>query len=453
MSVDVRERLRRVLGPSRPAAPASHLVQDCAPAAPPAPRLDIEHLVPGQVHAGDLGSYFMAERRFPVDHVHGGETLGAFLGLADRALACLARHATLGPLDRRAVVFLDTETTGLSGGTGTYVFMVGLGFFDDRSFVVRQYFMRHHAEEPAMLAALGEELRRFAAVVTFNGKAFDLPLLQTRFMQSRLRPKLPIDPHLDVLHAARRFWRDRLDSCSLGTIEEAILGHARERDVPSWMIPELYFRYVRGGDVRPMARVFEHNLHDILSLAAVTCRLGRVLGTPTADAGVDDLFAVARLFEDLGFVDDACACYELALDIGRGTPIRRQVAARLAALCKRAGRFDRAVQLWRRLALASQATCEPHVELAKHYEWGTRDYAAAISVVEQALVVVQLREARRLPGVAGERTDLERRLARLLAKRRRSEAAGHGRDAIVVGSPADAPPPVSASIAGVDAAG
>ena len=429
MSVDVRERLRRVLGPTRPATPAPQPATDstshaqAVPAGTPRSRLDVEHLVPGRVHVSERGSWFVAERHFPLDHVHGGERLGDVLGLADRALACLARRPTLEPLDRRSIIFLDTETTGLSGGTGTYVFMVGLGFFDDDGLVVRQYFMRHHAEEPAMLAALADDLHRFGAVVTFNGKAFDLPLLQTRFIQSRLRPRLPTDPHLDILHAARRFWRDRLPSCSLGTIEEQVLGHARERDVPSWMIPELYFRYVRGGSARAMARVFEHNLHDILSLAAVTCRLGRVLGTPTAGADAYDLFAVARLFEDLGHLDDACACYELALEAGRGTPIRREIAARLAALCKRSGRSERAVQLWQRLALAGgQPTCEPFVELAKHYEWGARDYPAAISVVEQALVAVQVRESRRLAGAAGERAELERRLSRLLTKRRRAEA-------------------------------
>jgi uncharacterized protein YprB with RNaseH-like and TPR domain len=300
--------------------------------------------VPGRVQVGERGSYFVAERRFPVDHLHGRERLGTFRTLTERALACLARRPTLEPLDRDAVVFLDTETTGLSGGTGTYAFMVGLGFFRAEEFVVRQYFMRHHAEEPAMLTALGDELRRFSAVVSFNGKAFDLPLLQTRFSQSRLRPRLPTDVHLDILHAARRFWRDRLESCSLGTIEARILGHARERDVPSWMIPELYFQYVRGGNARPMARVFEHNLHDILSLAAVTCRLGRIIGDPTPDADIYDLLAVARLLEDLGHDEDACACYELALEASRGMPVRREIASRLAHLCKRSGRDDRAVQ-------------------------------------------------------------------------------------------------------------
>ena len=425
MSVDVRERLLRVLGPTRPASrpAAAGVPRDQEPSAErPRPRLEIEHLVPGQVLFSEQGTYFLAERRFPIYHVHGGETLATFLKLTDRALACLARRPALDPLDRRAVVFLDTETTGLSGGTGTYVFMVGLGFFDDGHFVVRQYFMRHHAEEPAMLAALADELRRFAAVVSFNGKAFDLPLLQTRFVQSRLRPRLPSDPHLDVLHAARRFWRDRLESCSLGTIEAAILGHARARDVPSWMIPELYFRYVRGENARSMARVFEHNLHDVLSLVAVTCRLGRILGEPMSTADVHDLFAVARLLEDLGHVEDACACYELALEARGGGSVRREIAARLAALCKRSGRSERAVHLWRRLAQAEGSTCEPYVELAKHYEWGARDYAAAIAVVEQALVVVQLREARRMSGAAAERTDLERRMARLLAKRQRAEA-------------------------------
>ena len=421
MSVDIRERLRRVLGPTRVVFTDRPLPIDAPETEAPARGPSVEYLVAGEVRSGPLGECFVAERRFSADHVHGGERLGGFAELDERGLACLARQASLDGLDREAVVFLDTETTGLSGGTGTYVFMVGIGFFDSGHFVVRQFFMRHHAEEPAMLAALNADLGRFEAVVTFNGKAFDVPLLRTRFIQSRQRLALAAEPHLDVLHAARRFWRDRLESCSLGTIEAEMLGHRRTRDVPSWMIPELYFRYVRGGDARPMARVFAHNLDDILSLTAVTCRLGRALGRPTPDDDAHDLFAVARTYEDLGLWDDACACYELALEAGRGLPVRPAIAARYAGLCKRSGRSERAVQLWRRLALSGMQACEPYVELAKHYEHRERDYAAAQSVVEQALVVVQLREARRAGGASAERTDLEQRLARLLVKRHRAE--------------------------------
>lgn len=447
MSVDLRERLRRVLGPARPAPGEADAPATRPPASGPGQRArDVHHLLDGAVHDGPLGACFVAERAFGLDHRHGAEPLASFFGLSDRALGCLARTADPLALDRESIVFLDTETTGLAGGTGTFVFLVGLGYFRGDRLLVRQYFMRHHAEEPAMLAALGRLLAEFEAVVTFNGKAFDLPLLATRYIANRQRLGPWATAHLDLLHPARRFWRDRLEACTLGTLERAVLGHARERDVPSWMIPELYFRYVRGGDVVPMLGVFEHNLQDVLSLVALACRLGRLLDGPDrhasapagpagharTPAGPDgpgpasvepdarDQLAAARIYEDLGLLDEAYHRYERALAASHGVALRAEAASRLAALCKRTGRHERAIQLWRRLATLGLTGCEPFVELAKQYEHRQRDYDAALAVVEEALAVVELRELRRLPGAAAERAALEHRRARLLAKRRRA---------------------------------
>jgi uncharacterized protein YprB with RNaseH-like and TPR domain len=417
MSVDLRERLRRVLGPTREVTPPPNPLSATAERG----SQGIEHLVPGTVVEGPDGACFVAERVFTLDHHHGDGPLGRFFDLTDRGLGCLARSAQPLAVDRESILFLDTETTGLSGGTGTYVFLVGIGFFRGDQFVVRQVFMRDHAEEPALLTALNGMVGSFEAVVTFNGKSFDVPQLLTRYTANRQRPALRAGFHLDLLHPSRRVWRERLDSCSLGTLEAAVLGHQRTRDVPSWMIPELYFRYVRGGEAEPMAVVFEHNLHDVLSLVALACRLGRLLDGPEGDErhDVHDLFATGRIFEDLGMFEDACSRYERALALRENVALRALVARRLAAICKRAGRHERAVQLWRRLATLGLTGCEPHVELAKHYEHRLRDYAAAIAVVEEALAIAELRQLRRQPGAAAERIELERRLARLLAKRQR----------------------------------
>jgi uncharacterized protein YprB with RNaseH-like and TPR domain len=434
MTVDLRERLRRALGSSRLAGAPDRYEPASEPAADPRAdrsslrQRDIHDLVPGSIVEGPLGACFVAERAFALEHQHGCESLGGFFGVSDRGLGCLARSAVPLDLDRESILFLDTETTGLSGGTGTYVFMVGVGYFRGEQFVVQQFFMRHHAEEPALLALLNGLIGRFEAVVTFNGKSFDMPLLLTRYAQNRQRPTLQVSHHLDLLHPARRFWRERLESCSLGMLEGAILGHERVRDVPSWMIPELYFQYVRGGAPEAMARVFAHNLDDILSLVAVACRLGRLLDDEAqSEHDAQDLFAAGRIFEDLGLVDAACDRYERALTAGRNVALRAQVAGRLAALCKRLGRQDRAIQLWQRLATLRLTGCEPHVELAKHYEHRLRDYAAAIAMVEEALAIVELRRLRRLSGAAAERRELERRLGRLLAKQARIRSAAESR--------------------------
>jgi uncharacterized protein YprB with RNaseH-like and TPR domain len=392
--------------------------------------------VPGSVIDGPLGACFVAERDLALDHRHGDEALGRFFELTDRGLGCLARAVEPLAIDRESIVFLDTETTGLAGGTGTYVFMVGLAYFRGDRLLVRQYFMRDHAEEPAMLAALSQVLGRHEAIVTFNGKSFDVPLLLTRYTANRQRPSVPTEIHLDLLHPSRRFWREQLESCTLATLERAVLGHSRASDVPSWMIPELYFRYLRGGDPRSMVTVFEHNLHDVLSLVALTCRLSRLLDDPTVsvpaatvssgpvpvDPGpsVFELFAAARIYEDLGLLEEACTRYEQALAAKRDIAVRARVASRLAALCKRAGRHERAIQLWRRLATLGLSGCEPFVELAKHFEHRLRDYDAAISVVEEALAVAELRALRRQAGAVAERAALEHRLARLREKRNRS---------------------------------
>ena len=427
MTVDLRERLRRVLGPTR--LSSDETVADRTPAVrkqPPARERDVHHLVPGSVLSGPLGACFVAEYDLALDHRHGDEALGGFFEVTDRGLGCLARAVEPLDIDRESIVFLDTETTGLAGGTGTFVFMVGLAYVRGERLLVRQYFMRDHAEEPAMLAALSQILSRHEAVVTFNGKSFDVPLLLTRYTANRQRPSVPTEIHLDLLHPSRRFWREQLESCTLGTLERAVLGHSRTSDVPSWMIPDLYFRYLRGGDPRSMVTVFEHNLHDVLSLVALTCRLGRLLDGPTvtisAESGpsVFELFAAARIYEDLGLLEEAYARYEQALAAKRDIAVRARVASRLAALCKRAGRHERAVQLWRRLATLGLTGCEPFVELAKHYEHRLRDYDAAIGAVEEALAVAEIQALRRQPGAVAERAALEHRLARLLAKRQRT---------------------------------
>jgi uncharacterized protein YprB with RNaseH-like and TPR domain len=432
VSVDLRERLRRALGPTRPDAQAASRTPPAQPGDGSAGRaIDVHDLVPGSVIEGPLGTCFVSEHDLALDHRHGEVALGHFFDLTDRSLGCLARLAEPLDVDRESIVFLDTETTGLSGGTGTYVFMVGVAYFRGDRLLVRQFFMRHHAEEPAMLAALGQVLGRHEAIITFNGKSFDVPQLLTRYTANRQRHAVPTEIHLDLLHPARRFWREQLESCTLGTLERAVLGHERGSDVPSWMIPELYFQYLRGGDARAMAAVFEHNLHDVLSLVALTCRLAGLLEdrprpmtpepglTPAYAPNVFELFGAARIYEDLGLLEEACTRYEQALLLKRDVALRARVASRLAALSKRAGNHERAVQLWRRLASLGLTGCEPFVELAKHFEHRARDFDAAIKVVEEALAVVEVRALRRQPGATAERADLQRRLARLLAKRAR----------------------------------
>ena len=239
-----------------------------------------ETVLGGQLVETDAGPILTVRREFPFDHRHGRVALEGALSVSAEALRVLTRDAALP--DARRLLFLDTETTGLSGGTGTYAFLVGAGFIEDDRFVVVQHFMRDLDEEPALLAAVAPLLERASGVVTFNGSGFDVPLLETRFILGRRRWPATL-LHMDLMHPARRVWAARFVDCRLGTLEREVLGHQREDDVPGSLIPSLYFDFLRRRHAGPLARVFTHNCDDVLSLVALLAWVG--LGADGLSAG------------------------------------------------------------------------------------------------------------------------------------------------------------------------
>ena len=354
-------------------------------------RPSIETLVAGEVVENAGGRCFVASLAHEPAHVHGPAPLRQFLELDPTTLAHLGKDDGLAGIDVRDAVFVDTETTGLAGGTGTYAFLIGIGYFHDDRFVIEQFFMRDYGEEPAQLLALAERLDRFAAVVSFNGKAFDLPLIQTRLTLSRIPFALAGAPHLDLLFPSRRLWRDSLPSCALSSLETEVLGVRRTgEDVPGYLIPALYFDYVRSGDAQPMAGVFYHNVQDILSLVSLSARLCRTIENPL-DAGVTPLekLGVARLYEDAGRIDESAQAYQAALHGTLQRPYEWDALRRLSLMLKRAGRRDEAADIWRAmLGREGDRDIFPFVELAKHYEWHTRDLDEALTITTRAIEYV-----------------------------------------------------------------
>jgi uncharacterized protein YprB with RNaseH-like and TPR domain len=390
------------------------------PVARPAPTTGIEAVVPGRFEQTSHGPCYLVERRYPLSWQQGAWPLAAGLDLSPRACALLTRGRAADQVDPRRAVFLDTETTGLSGGTGTYAFLVGLGYVDGAEFVIRQYFMRHPGEEPALLTALEEVLADFPLWITFNGKAFDQPLLETRYRYTRRSPAPAPSLHLDLLHPARRLWRNHLPSCALSSLEQALLRVRRAEDVPSWMIPTLYFDYVRRGKCDPLRAVFAHNAEDLLSLVALLGLLSRVLDEPPRYAEQVDVRALLRVYVEAGHTQDALDWCEAALDAvpaGVAATLRWE----LAMLLRRTGRREAAAALWRDLAAQRGAwSVEAQVELAKHLEHRQRDYHAAREAVEAALVALT---TSRLPGASQQRLQLERRLGRLHFRVQREQAS------------------------------
>ncbi|HLI28214.1 MAG TPA: ribonuclease H-like domain-containing protein [Chloroflexota bacterium] len=387
---------------------AFHTVAGRSTAAPPSPPA-LHDLLGGHDAPTPEGDCFVVERAYPLAHRHGALELGhgfALTGLTRQLLA----HLAGGPFDPGSALFLDTETTGLAGGTGTYAFLVGLGYRDGDRFLVRQLFLRHPAHEPALLHALGTTLARFATWVTFNGKAFDAPLLATRFQCVRREPLPAPARHLDLLPLARRLWRTRLPSCALGVLERALLSVERGDDIPSWRIPEAYFAYVHRGEAAVLPAIFAHNAADILSMAALLGYCDAAIRAPHSHANRLDPLALVRLLHRVGLVHDALAWGEAAL-AALPADEQRPLRWELARLHYRHGAAAMAVAHWRALATGGGPWAVRAFEaLARHYERRERDYAAAQRVTAAALTALHLCPGAASP-MAHER--LERRLARL----------------------------------------
>jgi uncharacterized protein YprB with RNaseH-like and TPR domain len=361
------------------------------------------------------GDTVVARTAWPAEHRHGLHDLGALAGIGAEQLALISLDRELAYADLSRAVFLDTETTGLSTGAGTYVFLVGAGFFDGQHFRVSQFFLRSPGEETPFLEALDGFLRNFSMVVSFNGKAFDWPLLESRFVRSRDFRRAPLDdpPHLDLLHPARRMWKRRLESCALASLEHDVLGVRRSTDdVPGWLIPSLYFRYVRSGDAAGLRGVFYHNLHDILSLATLVIHMNRVVTDPLCGLVTEgiDLLCLGRIHERFGDASGAALCYEEALRLGLTPSDSHECLLQLAACHKRERRWELALLSWERLIEdGGHGAMLGLVERAKYHEHVEREYMDALDDVQHAL---QLAELHGMTDV--ERRDLEHRRARLL---------------------------------------
>lgn len=376
---------------------------------------------PGTVVGGSLeetphGAILVARRFYPLHHRHGSVSLGAALEAAPEVLGLLGRAGAEGPPADR-LLYLDIETTGLAGGTGTYPFLVGVGFFEGGRFVVQQYFLRDLDEEPALLSSVHALLPRFEGLVTYNGRTFDLSLLETRFVLAR-RPWPGTPWHLDLLPAARRLWGSRLPDCRLVTVEAHALGIRRENDLPGSLVPSLYFDYLRHRHPGALPRLFAHNLLDLLSLVALTAWVSRALSRPDrVPLSAAEYVGLGRLWESRSR-ERGRECYRAALAQGLPPGERERLLLRLAGLAKGERRWEEACGLWRAaIAEAPAFRLWPWEELAKYYEHRSRDLPAALGVVVEAMGRAAQSDAEALERLAY-------RLARLA--RRRSAASQPG---------------------------
>ena len=398
------DRLRSVLstGQCRPGLSDPAALDTRRHAGSEDPAYTAGDLLEGEWCDADGGRFLVVDRSYSPGHRHGAMSIADALPPSDGLwprLSLLADGAAISNL-----LFIDLETTGLAGGAGTYAFLVGCGWFDGGRFRVRQFVLTSFAAERALLQALVPIARDAGTVVTYNGKSFDLPLVETRFSLHRMDTPFAEMPHIDMLHPARRLWRGRepsgsrsydevsgRDSCRLSAIEQVLCGHRREGDVAGFEIPARYFHFVRTGDARPLEAVLEHNRLDLLSLAFVTARAAQLLEDGAAAARTArEALGLGRLYERGGLTTDAWRCFTRALEIDDDDSITRAEVLRAhAVLARRMRRFEDAASSWRLLLDMPECPAvlkrEASEALAVHLEHRLRDYQSARGYAAQTL--------------------------------------------------------------------
>ncbi|MGE5488554.1 MAG: ribonuclease H-like domain-containing protein [bacterium] len=380
-----------------------------APALPrPAPpRYPADEVIDGEVVETPSGRHFQTVKLWERHRRHGSLDIIDLQQLPEDLLGPLSNgECSPSPVTRWA--FLDTETTGLAGGSGTYAFLIGVGSVSEDGFSVRQFFMRDYEEEPSLLEALSEHLARFDVLVTYNGKTYDQPLLETRYRMCRMRPPFSRMQHLDLLHGARRLWKLRLESCRLVDLENQILGVEREGDVPGELIPFLYFEYLRTKQAFRLIPVFHHNAIDILTTACLTAIVPWAFRDPSSTrvSHGADLVGIARWLAANGEREQAIGLMRRAVEIGLPDALLFRTLWDTACLEKKRGCEDAALSIFAELAQSPNPYRVAALEaLAKHYEHRERNYARALEMVASARAVGDSEE------LARRQARLEKRLA------------------------------------------
>ncbi|MDD3656068.1 MAG: ribonuclease H-like domain-containing protein [Atribacterota bacterium] len=353
--------------------------------------IPISEVIPGNAIDTPHGSCFFTEKTFPLETSSYG----------DYSLLDMQKYFPSGlhfwipqfksgneEIKLEEILFFDTETTGLAGGSGTYIFLLGLGYFKGENFYIRQYFMSDYHEEEALLWAVNQLFAQdFKLLVSYNGKSYDFPLLQTRYIMTRLPLQLNTSYHLDLLFPTRRLWKRRLQDCSLANIEKKILKIYREEDIPGYLIPHVYFRYLQDKDSRSLKPIFTHNLQDIISLVLLTTKISQTLDDPLSMGKFAlDLCSIGKIYEGYKDFQYSSKCYEEALK-GNLSDEETLDALKLCSFAyKRQGEWEKAEVAWREIiSLNGQFNLYPYEELAKYYEHKLKDYQQAGAIVEEAL--------------------------------------------------------------------
>jgi uncharacterized protein YprB with RNaseH-like and TPR domain len=373
----LREQVARIDTAYRVRTPAAHRP----------PPIHIAEWFSGEEVETARGKHFETEKLYERHRRHGSAEIGALAELPHDLLDTISlRSVPDGPPEKWA--FLDTETTGLAGASGTCAFLVGVGRITAEGFRVRQFFMRDYSEEASVLDAVARHLAPFRVLITYNGRAFDQPLLETRYRMNRACAPFSCLNHLDLLHGARRLWKLRFESCRLVDLENQVLGVERQGDLPGALIPYVYFEYLHTREAVRLLPIFHHNAMDIVTLACLTGIVPFAFkdeGNANMRNG-SEMAGIARWLRQAGEPEQALKLFRRAIEAGLRDDLLFRTLWDLAALERKMGNGEAALAVWTDLATARNPfRVRALEELAKHYERGVKDYALALKATRTAL--------------------------------------------------------------------
>ncbi|MFQ5825535.1 MAG: ribonuclease H-like domain-containing protein, partial [bacterium] len=353
----------------------------------------IDKVIEGKYEDSPYGVYFCRYKKFPLDYFHGSVQISSYLDKSSRLLSLIGKSLEFDGVDLRKTIFVDTETTGLSGGSGICAFLVGVGYFTEEYFCLAQFFMNDFNEEKALLHQFNQFIKKNNILISFNGKCFDLPLLVSRNIYHQM--KLPVTDilHLDLLFTVRRLWKHKLPDCTLGTVESLVLGNIRNGDISSYLIPELYFEYLRNKDVRPLKAIFYHNQQDILSLVALATKACQMFENPIEESdGAKEILSMGKVYERLAKFKDSLELYNQFFEKASERTDRRELLFQMAYNYKKIKNWSKAASIWKQCVSNHNFHPIPFIELAKYFEHKEKNYSKALAIVERALKVINIIE-------------------------------------------------------------
>ena len=375
--LSVKDKLQRLISLNREQKPSK-------PAKPSQPPVEPQKREP----------LLLFENAYPLETSYGKITLSSGLQIKGDVLTWLSRDSAFENLDLSNALFIDLETTGLSGGTGVIPFLIGLGYYRDDRFHVTQFFLGELAEEERMIQEFGQFLSQmnFQSIITFNGKGFDMPLLETRFILHRQPFSLSELPHLDFLYSARSLWRHKHESCRLYHLAREVVQADRAEDIPAAEVPGRFFQYLQTGNFEVIEPVLYHNQEDILSLLGVVI-VGSIIFSEAGEeefADAMDLYGAGKVMENVGEVEKSVHFFKRALEGKLSEEISLQARRKLSTYFKKGEDWERAVSLWKEMTASNRASLNQLYsfrELAMYFEHKMKKFEEALKVAEEGLVL------------------------------------------------------------------